>query len=232
MKKHSSLLLSIGLSLLSFAANAQPSEAGHVSIGISSYLSPAGEFDALGGGGFSLDGRWVFDSGLQVGAMLEGSQVQQVFISGLALPGGRVLDARLVGLAPIYRTGPLAMSLRVRTGGSWLTDLKAEGNSPGAGVRWVADLSLLATVELRERWSLRAGPTIGIELEVSPTVEIADQAQLILAGVGYTPRAGLLLYSSVEGGGSLGFNGDNEKVLARATFGLRVDLGSKALSMF
>jgi hypothetical protein len=233
MQTNSSLLFaSLALFFLPSMVNAQTSEPGHVSVGLSTYLSPTGEFDALGGRGFSLDGRWVFVRGLQVGAMLEGSQAQQVFISGLALLGGRVLEARLVGLAPIYRTGPLAMSLRFRTGGSWLTDIKAEDSSPGTGIRWVADLSLFASVELRERWSLRVGPTIGIELEVSPTVEMADQAQLILAGVGYTPRPGLLLYSNVEGGGSLGFNGDNEKVLARATLGLRIDLGSKARSMF
>ena len=232
MQANISLLFASLLALSPAAASAQASEPGHLSIGASTYLAPAGEFDALGGGGFSLDGRWSFARGLQLGATIEGSQAQQVFISGLALPGGRVLDARLVGLAPLYQSGPLTMGLRARSGASWLTDLNAEGGLPGRGVRWVADLSLLASVELRGGWSLRAGPTIGVELEVSPTVEIADQAQLILAGVGYTPRPGVLLYSSVEGGGSLGFNGDNEKVLARATVGLRFDLGGKTLALF
>jgi hypothetical protein len=196
-----------------------------VQLGVATFLAPAPEFDSLGGLGLALDARLQLNW-LQLGATLETSRQQQLFISGLATDPGSNLDVRLLGQARISESGPVSMSLRLRSGVARLS-----GPDTNA-TRLASELALLATLSLQDRWQLRFGPMIGFDLEVSPTREVADQAQLLLASIGYSPRPGWLLFGSAEGGGSLGFNGDNSKVLARATFGLRVSLDGAAIELF
>lgn len=194
-------------------------------VGAAAFLSPRDDFSGPTGGGGALDLRWQLPRGAQLGLTAEGSRQETVFISGKALPGGSVFDVRAVGLLPISSRGPLQISARARSGASWLRDQGPGGEVTTRGVRTVSDLALLATVTHGERWQFQAGPVLGFAFELSPTVELADQAQLLLAGVGYRPAPNLLVVLDLEGGGSFGFNGDNAKVLARSTLGLRVALG-------
>ena len=95
------------------------------------------------------------------------------------------------------------------------------------------EIALLAHVRLDRAWMFRAGAILGFDLEVSPTVDLADQTQLLTAGVGWAPEDDVMIYVSAEGGGSYGFNGDNGKVMARGTLGVRVALdGGEALHAF
>jgi hypothetical protein len=96
----------------------------------------------------------------------------------------------------------------------------------------VTELGCLAHVRLDERHLLRAGALIVLELQTQPSVALADQMQLLTLGLGRALRRDLLLYATVEAGGTYGFDGDNGKTVLRFALGLRLPFGADVLTAF
>jgi hypothetical protein len=173
--------------------------------------------------GVELDLRARFSGGAQLGAGTSLSGHERAFMSGQVVRNAGSLGATGILLVPLVLRGPLEFDLRVEGG---VLGLRGLGDTEASALRQVNELSMLAHVELGSSFLLRAGAILGLELEVDPAFALADQSQLLTAGVGYALSEHVLLYAGVTGGGTYGFDGDNGKFIFEGTLGLRAPFGS------
>lgn len=174
------------------------------------------------GAELALDLRHRSADGLEVGGLVEVGLRDAAYVGGQTEHGASSGGVGLVLLVPLTRQGPLSLELRGVAGASYLRLLEA----PRAGSRDAArarlEVGMLAHVRLETAWLLRLGATLGFELEVAPTIDLADQTALLCAGIAFAPSSDWMLHAQLEGGGSYGFDGDNGKVIVRGTVGVRV----------
>jgi hypothetical protein len=182
--------------------------------------------------GLSLDARLVAPSGVQLGVLLGGQALSVGYFAGYEGEGLLAGDAALVALLPLLVSDPVELDLRWSSGARYLRDVGAVAGPHRSALRATNELSFLAHVRLQRRWLLRAGGILGVELELEPAVDVADQAQLVTIGLGHALGREVLVYGNVDAGGTYGFNGDNGKVVLRGALGLRVALGGSALTVF
>jgi hypothetical protein len=173
--------------------------------------------------GFELDARARFGGGVQLGAGASLSAHERAFMSGQVVRDAGSFGGLGILLLPLVRSGPLELDLRVESGA---LSLRGFGDTDASALRQVNEFAMLAHVELGQSFLLRAGAVLGLELEVDPAFALADQSQLLTAGLGYALSAHLLLHAAVAGGGSYGFDGDNGKFIFEGTLGLRAPFGS------
>jgi hypothetical protein len=179
----------------------------------------------------SVDGRLSWDD-VQVGAVLTGGARDAFYLGGYAEHEAGVLGGRLLVMGRLLEAGALRLDLRA---GSGLSGTIAAADVQGphrAAMRWSTELAMLAHVHIDPAWLLRLGAAATFELEVAPAVDVADQAALLLAGIGFAPAPELLVFAGGEVGGSYGFDGDNGKVVFRADLGVRVALDGDATAAF
>lgn len=175
------------------------------------------------GGGAELDVRARFENGIQLGLAASGLALERATISGIPVRGVAGTSATGIFLAPLVAVMPLSLDLRFRSGASLFYDVGAE--DPTA-LRQVNELGMFAHVALGERWLLRAGAVIDIEIEIGDAIEVADQAQLLDLGLGVQLSENVLAYASSALGGTFGFDGDNAKFMVEGSLGIRVPFGS------
>lgn len=216
------LMLITALSALASRADAEePAQATGV-LGVATHGAESGP-------GVTLDARLVLPRGTQVGLHVTGEAFGTGHLSGQVTHDTASFEPSVLLLTPLVRTPGLELALRLRAGGRFSYEREAPRRQ---ATRAVSEVAMLAHLRLRERGLLRLGPLVGIELEVSPTVELADQTLLIVLSGGYAVTPHALLFASMEGGGSYGFGGDNGKVILRGTIGLRVSLSGDARTAF
>ncbi|WP_437743062.1 hypothetical protein WME73_48270 [Sorangium sp. So ce302] len=186
------------------------------------------------GGGLELDGRVRLAGGAQLGAAASFWALERAYMGGRTVPGASGASGAAVFLMPLVTHGPLELDLRLRTGFLALRDVGGGngggssgggGDAPASALRHINELSMVAHVALGEAWLLRAGAAVGFELELDPTTELADLAQVLTAGAGYAVSEHVLLTLDASAGGSFGFNGDNGKFLLEGAFGARFAFG-------
>ncbi|WP_437714051.1 hypothetical protein WMF45_48660 [Sorangium sp. So ce448] len=181
------------------------------------------------GGGLELDGRVRLAGGAQLGAAASFWALERAYMGGQTVTGASGASGAAVLLMPLVTHGPLELDLRLKTGFLALRDVGGGdgegGDAPASALRHVDELSMVAHVALGEAWLLRAGATVGFELELDPTTELADLAQVLTAGAGYAVSEHVLLTLDAGAGGSFGFNGDNGKFLLEGSFGARFAFG-------
>ncbi|WP_438034156.1 hypothetical protein [Sorangium sp. So ce204] len=191
------------------------------------------------GGGLELDGRVRLSGGAQLGAAASFWALERAYMGGRTVTGASGASGAAVFLMPLVTHGPLELDLRLRTGFLALRDVGGGdgggstgggstgggGDAPASALRHVDELSMVAHVALGEAWLLRAGATVGFELELDPTTELADLAQVLTAGAGYAVSEHVLLTLDASAGGSFGFNGDNGKFLLEGSLGARFAFG-------
>ena len=194
-------------------------------------LGVAGLVETVGGG-LSLDGRYRFGSGLQLGLVGASRGLSKVYFGGRKIEGAVAGDAQALLLVPLRFSGPLELDLRLTSGVRYARDLGEQSSTHEHALRSVTELACLAHVRLGERQLLRAGAILGVELETEPTQELADQTQLLTLGFGHALAPSALLYAQVDAGGSYGFDGDNGKALLRGALGLRFTFGGDAREGF
>jgi hypothetical protein len=153
-------------------------------------------------------------------------------LSGYKAEGVWAGDATLIGLFPLLRATPLELDLRVGSGARYLRDVGWQGTPHESAVRWSSEVAILAHVRLGERGLFRAGAIIGADLELDPTVQLADQAAMLTVGVGHAITPRVLLYGNVDAGGTYGFDGDNGKTILRGALGLRMTFDADARTAF
>lgn len=174
------------------------------------------------GGGFAFDVRARFASGVQVGVDVAASAHEHAFMSGQRVNDVGTLGGTAIFLLPLVFAGPLEFDLRAESG---LSALYGLGDVSTSALRQVNELGMVAHVALGRRWLFRAGALLGFELEVRPTTDLADQSQLLTAGLGVAILDDLLLHTDVTGGGTYGFDGDNGKFIFEGTLGVRYPFG-------
>ncbi|WP_441289914.1 hypothetical protein ACSRUE_04315 [Sorangium sp. KYC3313] len=181
------------------------------------------------GGGLELDGRVRLAGGAQLGATASFWALDRAYMGGQTVRGASGASGAAVLLMPLVTHGPIELDLRLKTGFLALRDVGGGtgggGDAPASALRHVDELSMVAHVALGEAWLLRAGATVGFELELDPTTELADLAQVLTASAGYAVSEHVLLTLDASAGGSFGFNGDNGKFLLEGAFGARFALG-------
>lgn len=180
-------------------------------------------FGREAGAGMELDVRARFANGVQIGVAVGGSALAEAYLTGQPTPGVAAASATGIFSAPVVSHGPLTLDLRIESGAVVLHDVGAPDDA--TRVRQVDELGLFAHVAVGADWLLRAGATIGVELEVADAVELADQTQLLDVALGYVLGDNALLYAQLAGGGTFGFDGDNAKFLMEGSLGLRLPLG-------
>jgi hypothetical protein len=176
------------------------------------------------GGEFAADLRWRSRDGVQIGALLDVGGFDVGYLGGYAERGVLSGGLGVVFLAPLVQSGPLTLDLRGVAGAAYLGVLEAARGPSSDALRARVELSMLGHVRLDPAWLLRFGATLGFDLEVTPTLDMADQAALVTAGLGFAPAPDWMLYAQVDAGGTFGFDGDNGKVILRGTAGVRVGL--------
>lgn len=227
--RFTSLLLGAALLAALSAAPAAAQESVTVGAAASAREAPGAEL--------ALDLRWRSAEGIQLGGVLDLGVRDAAYLGGHAEHGASSGGLGFVLLAPLTTHGPLTLDLRGVAGASYLRlfdapDGVSHGQSDDA-VRARLDLSMLAHVRLDAAWMLRLGITLGFDLEVTPTVDLADQSALLGAGIAFAPASDWMLHAQIEAGGSYGFDGDNGKVVVRGTLGVRVALdGEEALHAY
>ncbi|WP_437326449.1 hypothetical protein [Sorangium sp. So ce381] len=181
------------------------------------------------GGGLELDGRVRLAGGAQLGAAASFWALERAYMGGQTVTGASGASGAAVFLMPLVAHGPLELDLRLKTGFLALRDVGGDGggggDAPASALRHIDELSMMAHVALGEAWLLRAGATVGFELELDPTTELADLAQVLTAGAGYAVSERVLLTLDASAGGSFGFNGDNGKFMLEGSFGARFAFG-------
>lgn len=181
------------------------------------------------GGGLELDGRVRLAGGAQLGAAASFWALERAYMGGRTVTGASGASGAAVFLMPLVTHGPLELDLRLKTGFLALRDVGEGdgegGDAPASALRHIDELSMVAHVALGEAWLLRAGAAVGFELELDPTTELADLAQVLTAGAGYAVSENVLLTLDASAGGSFGFNGDNGKFLLEGSFGARFAFG-------
>ena len=173
------------------------------------------------GSGLELDGRYGFSSGVQLGVLGALGYAHRSYISGQAVDDVVLTRGALMLLVPTTADGPARLFLRFVHGATVLSTESADA------VRQTNEIGAFAHLSLGARSLLRAGVVLGADLEVSPTVELADQYQGLSAGYGYAVSRGVLVYADVAAGSTFGFNGDNGKVYYGGSLGVRLYLGKE-----
>lgn len=174
------------------------------------------------GAELAVDLRWRSREGIQLGGVVELGARDAAYLGGHAEHGAASGGLGVVVLAPLVSSGPLTIDLRGLAGATYLRLFEAVNGPSNDAVRARLDLSMLAHVRLDTAWLLRVGVTLGFDLEVTPTVELADQSTLLTAGIGFAPATDWMLHAQIDAGGTYGFDGDNGKVIVRGTVGVRV----------
>lgn len=180
-------------------------------------------FGREAGAGVELDVRARFENGVQLGVAVGGAALAEAYLTGQPTPGVAGVSASGIFSAPVVTHGPLSLDLRVESGAVVLHDVGAP--DAAARVRQVDELGLFAHVAVGADWLLRAGASIGVEIEIADAVELADQTQLLDVALGYALGDNALVYAELAGGGTFGFDGDNAKFLMEGSLGLRLPLG-------
>lgn len=180
------------------------------------------------GAGLGLDARVRLPRGTQLGAILASDYLETAHVGGFVTHGAATGELRLLALVPLVVSPRVELDLRVSTGLRFIRDVGSPTTNGADAMRSSTEFALLAHVAIGERLLLRAGATFVLELEVQPTVALADQMQLLTLGLGSTFGERTLLYGTVDAGGTYGFDGDNGKVVVRGELGLRIALGRGA----
>ena len=215
-------LIGLCISTFSPAASAQTARAG-ASVNAALLASDVGA-------GLGFDARWHLPGGQQLGLGASAAWLGTAYVGGRKVHAAFSGQAQLSALFPLLERRPLSLDLRISSGLRVLRDTAEREASDRTALRSVSELGLLAHVRLDERHLLRAGPLLTLEFELKPTFAVADQAQLLTLGVGRALTRDLLLYATVDAGGSYGFDGDNGKAMVRGALGLR--FGGDALRAF
>jgi hypothetical protein len=181
------------------------------------------------GPGLTLDGRLVLPRGAQVGLTLTGQAFGIGHFSGQTVHDVSSIEPGVVVLAPLVRAPGFELAFRFGAGARFSYERAGQRRQ---ATRAVTEVAMLAHLRLRARGLVRVGALVGVELEVAPTVELADQTLMVVLSGGYAVAPRALLFASMEGGGSYGFGGDNGKVVLRGTVGLRVALSGDARTSF
>ena len=174
------------------------------------------------GGGLELDGRYRLESELELGVRLQGTYLDKGYLSGHVVSPVVTGAAGLVLLLPVTNAGSRSLFVRYVPGVTLLEGVDAETSA----VRQTNEIGAFGHWSLGSRGLLRLGVILGVELEVDPTVAVADQSQAITLGYGHALSESLLLYADVTSGGTFGFNGDNGKAIFEASLGVRLPFGA------
>jgi hypothetical protein len=208
--------------LVALAIGASSAEAQTVLVGGGVVVREAPGLELAG------DIRWRSSGGIELGAAIELGARDAAYLGGHAESGAAALGGRLLFLAPLVNAGPLSLDLSVASGVGYQR-LFEEPQGPSAdSFRWTFELALLAHARLDRAWILRVGAIAGVELELMPLVDLAEQTQLVTLGLGFSPSTSSMLYATVDTGGTYGFNGDNGKFVLRGTLGVRFALDGGA----
>jgi hypothetical protein len=186
----------------------------------------------VAGAGLALEGRLRVASGVQVGIGVTSQALRVAHIGGYAVRGVSGNEVRLLALFPLLESQGFELDLRLATGLIYLHDVGTLESPYRHALRSSTEVACLAHVRLGDHNVLRAGVILGFDLETEPTTSLADQSQLLSVGFGRALGPSTLLYASVEGGGTYGFNGDNGKAVLRGSLGLRFALGGDARMAF
>ncbi|WP_437809777.1 hypothetical protein [Sorangium sp. So ce1078] len=176
------------------------------------------------GGGLELDGRVRFAGGAQLGAAASFWALDRAYIGGQTVKGASGASGAALFLMPLVTHDPIELDLLLRTGFLALHDVGG-GDAPASAIRHFDELSMMAHVALGDTWLLRAGAIVDFELELDPTMDLADLAQVVTAGAGYAVSEHVLLTLDASAGGTFGFNGDNGKFILEGSFGARFAFG-------
>jgi hypothetical protein len=209
------------------AAYASPARTGHPVVGAAAQVSGDSR-----GGGLVLDGRWRWRGGQQLGVVVSGQALDVAYLGGKSTPEVLASEGLVLGLLPVLSAGLVEFDLRLLTGLRYLENVGAKPSEHPRALRAVSELGWLAHLSLGESYVLRAGALLGVELETQPSTALADQTQLLTLGLGRTLSKELLLFASLDAGGTYGFDGDNGKVILRGAVGLRWSIGADALTAF
>jgi hypothetical protein len=175
--------------------------------------------------GLALDARLVLPRGTQLGLALEGTGVTTGYFGGRTIHGAAGATSTALALVPLARTHGLALDLRLSTGVRYVRDVGARDSQYTRAIRSVTELGLFAHLRVGPWLLVRAGALCVFELELRPTVALADQAGLLSLGVGVALTDHALLFATLDAGGTYGFDGNNGKVIVRSALGLRVPIG-------
>jgi len=173
--------------------------------------------------GVELDVRARFSGGTQLGLGVSSSAHERAFMTGQVVREAGSLGGTAILLLPLVLEGPLELDLRVESG---VLGLRGFGDSRASALRQVNEFGMLAHVQLGRSFLLRAGALLGLALEVDPAFALADQSQMLTAGLGYSLSEHVLLHAGASAGGSYGFDGDNGKFLFEGMLGVRAPFGS------
>lgn len=216
--KRRSLLLALALSCMGSTARADDETSTRGSFGVAT----TGSSEAYG---LAFDARLVLPRGAQLGVVLAGTGVTTGYFGGRTIHGAVGLESLALALVPLVRVEALALDLRIASGARYVRDLGARDSQYTHAIRSVTELSLFAHLRVGPRVLVRVGAVCAFDLELRPTVALADQAGLLSFGVGVALTDDALLFATLEAGGTYGFDGNNGKVIARSALGLRVPIG-------
>lgn len=178
-------------------------------------------FGQNNGSGLELDGRYGFRSGVQLGLLGSLGYAPHGYMSGQPIDDAVLSRGALVLVVPTTTAGPLQLFLRLVHGATVLSAESADA------VRQTNEVGAFAHLSLGRESLLRLGVVLGADLEVWPTVELADQYQGLTGGYGYALSRAVLVYGEGAVGSTFGFNGDNGKVYYGGSLGVRLPFGKE-----
>jgi hypothetical protein len=178
-------------------------------------------FGQNSGSGLELDGRYRFRSGVVLGALGSAAYADHHYVSGQNVDDVVLSRGAFLLLFPIKTAANAQMFVRFVHGA---TALGAEGTQ---ALRQTNEVGAFGHVTWGERNLFRAGVVLGADLEVAPTVELADQYQGLTVGYGYAVSRAVLIYGDGATGSTYGFNGDNGKIYFGGSLGVRLVLGKE-----
>lgn len=172
------------------------------------------------GGGVELDLRHRFHFGFELGAELHGSYLEKGYLSGQPVTPVLAAGGGLVLLLPALSSDRIDLFFRYVPGVARLDGVDRDATA----LRQTNEIGAFGHVLLGHNSLIRTGVLLGVDLEVDPTVDLADQSQLLTLGYGHALSEHLLCYADVTAGGTFGFNGDNGKAIVEASLGFRIPL--------
>jgi hypothetical protein len=218
MKTEPHRWLAGGLLIACLPSTALAQPPGAISEKPAGFVAGARSFFRSLGAGVEFDGRYRFESEVELGLRLQGAYLDEGYLSGHTVSPVATGGAGLVVLFPVTSSGPLDLFARYVPGLAFLEGVEDDASA----VRQTNEFGAFGHVMIGTHGLLRVGAILGVDLEIDPTTDLADQSQAITLGYGHAFGESWLLYADVTSGGTFGFNGDNGKAILEGSIGVRI----------
>ena len=162
---------------------------------------------------------WQASATTRLGLQLGLFDIRTAYIAGFAVDSGTAGHARVGIERTVATSGQLRMSLAAHTGAGFVTT--SEMQAEDTAVLATTALGFYADAAITKRVGIRVGTNMPLDIAISPTFDVAQIGNTLVAGVRYRMTDGIDVFAHTEAGGVFGYGGDGPKWRASAVAGIQ-----------